>query len=85
MKNRNTSEFFQVNGEYAMRNLTIFITIVIASFVVVFLALTDNLSESIFTAYLLAGGGVYGFGKWQDDKTARAQIDSKATTEKPGV
>lgn len=70
-------EFFQVDGEYAMRNLTVFITIVVASFVVVYLAIMATLTEGIFIGYLLAGGGVYSFGKWQDDKTKRSEIDAE--------
>jgi len=69
-------EFFQVDGEYAMRNLTVFITIIVASAVVSYMALMATLTEGIFIGYLLAGGGVYSFGKWQDDKTKRSEIDA---------
>lgn len=75
-------EFLQVNGEYALRNLTALIGITVGSVIVFVLAvMTDDtgntqLSEGIFTAYLLASGGVYCFGKWQDEKTERFKIDS---------
>lgn len=65
-------EFFEVNGSLSMRNLTVFITIVVASVIVLYLAFTGNLSSEMFASYLLAGGGVYGFGKWQEEKTTRA-------------
>lgn len=71
-------EFFQVKGEFSMRNLTVFITIVAGTAVVLYMALMDTLTAEIFIAYLLAGGGVYSFGKWQDDKTSRAEIDATA-------
>lgn len=68
-----TAEFFEVDGLFAMRNLTIFITIVVASFVVIYLAFIDKLPSEMFFSYLLAGGGVYSFGKWQDSKTSRSK------------
>lgn len=64
-------EFFEVDGVFAMRNLTIFITIVVSSFIVVYLAAFKRLPTEMLTAYLLAGGGIYSFGKWQDEKTKR--------------
>lgn len=75
-------EFLQVRGEYSMRNLTILITILVASVLVCVLASERDqygrtqLTGDIFAAYLLAGAGVYSFGKWQDDKTRRFEIDS---------
>lgn len=82
MADRSVREFLEVKGEYAIRNLTVFITIVVASLVVLYLAICVNsagetrLPAEMFIAYLLAGGGVYQFGKWQDEKTQRFQIDS---------
>lgn len=70
-------DFFKVNGEFAMRNLTIFITIVVSSFAIIWLSVTGYLTADIFTAYLLSGGGVYSFGKWQDDKTKRYKLRVK--------
>lgn len=76
------NEFFEVRGVYSMRNLTVVITIIVASLVILYLAFAENnkgetrLPSEMFMAYLLAGGGVYGFGKWQDDKTRRFEIDS---------
>lgn len=55
-----------------MRNLSIFITIVASSLVVVYMALKGTLGSEMFATYLLAGGGVYSFGKWQDEKTNRS-------------
>jgi len=84
-------EFFQVRGEFAMRNLTVFITIIVASLVVLYLGIRVNkdsetrLSDEIFISYLLAGGGVYSFGKWQDDKTKRSEIDATTTQPTPSV
>lgn len=79
------TEFFEVNGSFAMRNLTVFITICVASVLLVILAfMRDNqgqtqLTSEIFACYMLAGGGVYGFAKWQDEKTKRFGIDSTPT------
>lgn len=70
-------EFFEVGGVLAMRNLTVFITILFASFIVSGLAMSGGLTNEMFYAYLLAGGGVYGFGKWQDSKTARAHTTNR--------
>lgn len=76
------AEFFEVNRSYSMRNLTVFITIIVASVIVLYLAARVNnagetrLSAEMFIAYLLAGGGVYSFGKWQDDRTKRTEIDA---------
>ncbi len=76
----NWTDFFKVKGEYAIRNLTVFITIVVASLVICYLAIRVNdkgetrLQAEMFIAYLLAGGGVYQFGKWQDSKTERTEM-----------
>lgn len=72
------AEFFEVQKVFAMRNLTIFITICVGSVVVVFMAVMDTLTGEIYAAYMLAGGGVYSFGKWQDDKTRRSAIEADA-------
>lgn len=71
-------EFLEVDGVFAMRNLTILITIVIGSIIVLELACVGELTGEIFAIYMLSGGGVYGFGKWQDEKTKRGQIDAEA-------
>lgn len=70
-------EFFQVNGEYSMRNLTVFITIIVGSVVILWCAHDASISYELFAVYLLAGGGVYGVGKWQDDKTKRAEMKAE--------
>jgi len=78
-------QFFQVKGEYSMRNLTVFMTIAAATLVVLYLSIRVNdkgetrLPTEVFCAYLLAGGGVYGWGKNQDEKTARAAINATVT------
>ena len=75
-------QFFQVKGEYTIRNLTIFITIATATLIVLYLAIRTNdkgetrLPTEVFCAYLLAGGGVYGWGKREDEKTARYALES---------
>jgi len=74
----NYKEFLQVQGEYSMRNLTILITIVTATIIVLYLAYLNELGWEMFAAYLCAGGGVYSFGKYQDDKTIRSQINVDA-------
>ena len=82
LKKSDWTDFFKVNGEFAIRNLTVLITIIISSFIVTLLAFERDengrtqLSGDIFAAYLLAGAGVYSFGKWQDEKSRRSQIDS---------
>jgi len=78
-KEHRWKEFFQVNGEYSMRNLTVFITIIVGSLVVLWCAHDASISAELFAVYLLAGGGVYSFGKWQDDKTRRSEIEVDAT------
>lgn len=65
------AEFFEVDGVLAMRNLTVFITIVVGSIAVLTMASYGKLTVEIFAPYMLAGGGVYSFGKWQDSKTQR--------------
>lgn len=67
-------EFFEVKGVLSMRNLTIFITILVASVVVLYLAFTKQITWEIFLGYLGAGGGVYSYGKYQDDKTRRSEF-----------
>lgn len=75
MSNTNWTDFFKVNGEYAMRNLTVFVTMVVASWIVIYLAIMGTLTEWMFAAYLAAGGGIYSYGKKQDEQTARSQIN----------
>lgn len=74
------TQFFQVCAEFSMRNLMIFVTTVNATFLLDYLAIAELIDDDTFfncyCALLLAGGGVYGFGKWQDDKTARTRIDA---------
>lgn len=70
-------EFFEVKGVLAMRNLTIFITILVSSLAIMWLTVSKQLTWEIFLGYLSAGGGVYSFGKWQDDKTRRTEINNQ--------
>lgn len=72
------AKFFEVNGVPAMRNATIFITIIISSLIVIYLTIKCEIGWEVFTAYLCAGGGVYSFGKWSDDRTKRSQIEADA-------
>ena len=68
-------DFLKVKGEYSMRNLTVMISMVVGSVIVLGLMHVGKLTAEIFGLYMLAGGGVYGVGKWQDDKTTRAEIE----------
>lgn len=74
-------EFFQVCGEFSMRNLTIFLTVVNAIWLLDYMGISGGLSDEVFVqcycALLLAGAGVYGFGKWQDGKSARTPATGK--------
>ena len=72
------TDFFKVNGEYTIRNLTVFITIAVGSAAIIYTAIADRLSAEIFGVYMFAGGGVYGFGKYQDEASRRSQIDATA-------
>lgn len=78
MKSCRWIEFFEVKGVLAMRNLTVFISIVVGSVAVIYITLAGDMTYEIFGVYLFAGGGVYSFGKWQDDKTRRSEIDAAA-------
>lgn len=71
-------EFFDVKGVPAMRNLTAFIGVIVGSVVVLILTWNDSLTGDIFAIYMLATGGIYGFGKWQDDKTRRSEIEASS-------
>jgi hypothetical protein len=72
------TDMFKVNGEVTIRNVTIFITIVIGSGVIIGMALAETLTEGIFAIYMLSGAQVYSFGKWQDESTARSKVDATA-------
>lgn len=76
-------DFFKVNGEFAVRNLTVIISMLVGSIVVIYMGIMGVLSGEIFGVYMLAGGGVYGFGKWQDEKTARSEIEAAAPPSPP--
>lgn len=69
-------DFFKVNGEYSIRNLTVFVGVAVGSAVVLYMAWQDTLGWEIFTAYVASTGGVYGVGKWQDERTGRSAIDA---------
>lgn len=71
-------EFFEVNKILAMRNLTVFISVLVGSVVVVCTAVNKTLTGEIFGVYMLSCGGIYGFGKWQDEKSKRSQIEADA-------
>lgn len=66
-------EFFEVQGVYSMRNLTVFIGVVVGSIVVIYLAILEDLTDTLFGLYMAATGGVYSWGKYQDEKTKRCQ------------
>lgn len=68
-------EFFEgENHRLASRNLTVIISIVVGSFAVIYTAIAGTLSSEVFAFYLLAGGGVYSFGKWIEAGIRKAQI-----------
>lgn len=73
-------EFFEAGdkGLLAIRNLTIFIGLLVGSVVVIAMAFFRTLTEGIFAIYMLSCGGVYGFGKWQDESTARNKANALA-------
>lgn len=71
-------EFFDVNGKRSMRNLAIFVALIVASATVIYKTLQGTLTIGFFDDYLLFGGGVFGLGKISDDQTKRSQINADA-------
>lgn len=67
--------FFEVNGIPAMRNLTVFITIMVTSVGIIYMTMLNTITDTIFASYLLAGGGVYAFGKLRDSKENIAETE----------
>ena len=71
-------EFLEADdGRLSIRSLTVLMSMSVASAVVLWMAMQDTLTEGIFGSYLLAGGGIYSFGKWSDSSVRKSQIESQ--------
>ncbi len=71
------------NGRGSASRLNMMIGVLIGSFTVVWLTLKGNLGGEIFATFMLATGGVYGFGKWQDSKVQTEQIKADSPNPQP--
>lgn len=54
--------------------LNMVIGVIVGSFSVIWLTVKGDLGGEIFATFMLATGGVYGFGKWRESVTEVAQI-----------
>lgn len=78
-------EFFEIepHGMLAIRNLTIFVGLVVGSFVVLLMAILQTLTAEEFGVYMFSCGGVYSFGKWQDERSTRFRMDTESDRPAP--
>lgn len=73
------AEFVQNDeGVGSAARLNMVIGVVVGSFSVIWLTVTNNLGGEIFAAYLLATGGVYGVGKWRESVERVEQTKAEA-------
>lgn len=62
------------NRRGSAARLNMVLGVVVGSVVVLWLAYFDKLTEGIFGIYMLATGGIYGFGKWRESVVQTEQI-----------
>ena len=73
------AEFLEADDRrLSIRSLTALMSMTVASGVVILMAWRDSLSAEIFATYLLAGGGIYGFGKYSDNEVKKKSIEVQA-------
>lgn len=79
------NEFFEAGdkGLFSIRNLTIFIGLVVGSFIVLLMTMLQTLTGDIFGVYMFSCGGVYSWGKWQDERTSRFRMDAESDRPAP--
>lgn len=79
MSSARLGEFLEADdGRLSIRSLTVLMSMTVASAVVLLMGYRDTLTADIFAAYLLAGGGIYGFGKWADAGVRKKEIETQA-------
>lgn len=79
------TELFEAGdkGQLSMRNLTIFVGLVVGSFIVMLMTLLQTLTSEIFAVYMFSCGGVYTLGKYSDDRTSRYRMESESDRPAP--
>ena len=84
MKECKWREFVEdTDGRGSAARLNMVMGVLIGSFAVIWLTVEGNLGGEIFATFMLATGGVYGFGKWRESVKDIEQI--KADSPYPPV
>lgn len=80
-------EFFEAGdkGLLSIRNLTIFVGLLVGSVIVIYMAFAKTLTGEIYGVYMFSCGGVYGFGKWQDERSTRFKMDADSDRPRPDI
>lgn len=65
------------NGDKSSTRLGMLWGLLVGGFICIVMAFRDTLSEGIFAFFMLASGGVYGWGKHQDTKEKIAEINAQ--------
>jgi hypothetical protein len=73
------------NGRGSASRVNMFIGVIVGSFTIIYTALTNNLSSEVFAVYMLATGGVYGFGKWQESRVQTEEIRANSPNPSPPI
>lgn len=65
-------------GRGSAARLNMVVGVIVGSFTVIWLTVVGNLGGEIFGTFMLATGGVYGFGKWREsvEKVEQTKADS---------
>lgn len=73
------------SGRGSASRLNMIIGVIVGSFTVIWLTVSDNIGGEIFATYLLATGGVYGFGKWRESVVQTEQIRADSPNPPPVI
>ncbi|WP_435018512.1 hypothetical protein TA3x_000486 [Tundrisphaera sp. TA3] len=73
------------DGRGSSTRLSMVYGIAVGSFVVVWLTVHATLSNDIFLTFMLASGGVYGFGKWRESLVQQEQIKADSPNPPPVI
>lgn len=68
-------QMLEVRGEISIRNVTVFVGLMVSSAIVSYLTWRGDLTETIFGLWLSFIGSIYGVGKYRDSKENIAQIN----------
>lgn len=74
-----------IDGRGSASRLNMVVGVLVGSFAIIWLTIKGNLGGEIFATFMLATGGVYGFGKWRESAEKVEQIRADSPNQPPVV